>query len=631
MKSFIKRLDLTVERVTLRFFSSWLLLTLLMLHTLPDMKTVGFTSVKFASDINLPMYFLTLISIFLILSVIDYVLKSINSDAWLLLFSMVSIAFTTAAKNNDFYYVALILIPIAVVLAWLVHTEKLKIQGLTGEHGIIDAIFPTNRAKRNANNVLAIIGLIILFLVFVIFVGTIGVLRYRTYSAPNFDFGIFVNMFHNMKTTLLPTVSCERDVIMSHFEVHISPIWYLLLPFYALFPTPETLQIGQAVILASGVFPLYLICRKYSFSRKMSLLVSLIYTFLPAVSSGTFYDIHENCFLTPLLLWLFYFFEAEKPIPMYIFAALTLTVKEDAAVYVAIFALYAFFGRKKRLHGGIMIALSVLYISIAVAILNSAGFGAMTNRYSNYSDGEPGLLPIILTCIKNPSYVFSQLAQQGSGGSVILGKILYILQMLLPLGFIPVITKKISRYILLFPMILINLMTMYPYQYQIGYQYSFGTAAFLTYLFILNVSDMKLDGKRIAVLFCAIASALTFTVSCLPTYNRYNDAWQKDKDKFNTMDQILDTVDPNASVTASTMLLPHLADRSEIYEVHYHKIGTPDCTYTDYVIIDMRYANGATFSEKYMDLGIYEIYRDYDGLIRILALKNFNSSRFDNP
>jgi len=204
--------------------------------------------------------------------------------------------------------------------------------------------------------------IVLIFAFFAYYVGAIGVLRYRTYSAPNFDFGIFVNMFHNMKTTLQPTVSCERDVIMSHFDVHISPVWYLLLPFYAVFPTPETLQIGQAVILAAGVFPLYLICRKYLLSKSMSIGAVLIYACLPALSSGTFYDIHENCFLTPLLLWMFYFFEKDKSIPMYLFALLTLTVKEDAAVYVAIFALYAFFSRKKYLHGGILIVCAIVYI-----------------------------------------------------------------------------------------------------------------------------------------------------------------------------------------------------------------------------------------------------------------------------
>ena len=94
-------------------------------------------------------------------------------------------------------------------------------------------------------------------------IGTVTSLRYLTFSAPNFDFGIFVNMFYNMKETGLPEVSCERDVLMSHFAVHISPIYYLLLPFFAIFPSPLTLQIGQAVIIASGVIPVVFLCQKY--------------------------------------------------------------------------------------------------------------------------------------------------------------------------------------------------------------------------------------------------------------------------------------------------------------------------------------------------------------------------------
>lgn len=623
MKTFIKRFDLSVERITLRLFAAWLTLNYILLNTLADAESVGFTSVKYASDINLTHYFLTVLALFFLLSVLDYVTKSFNSDAFVLLVSMLGIAFSTVGEFENFYYAFFILIPIGAVLAWLIYTNKLSMPKVFFKgKDQLSSLFPSERSKRIAKNVTIVTLIVFIFGFFAYYVGAIGVLRYRTYSAPNFDFGIFVNMFHNMKETLLPTVSCERDVIMSHFDVHISPIWYLLLPFYAVFPTPETLQIGQAVILASGVFPLFLICRKHLLSKSMSIGAVLIYACLPALSSGTFYDIHENCFLTPLLLWMFYCFEKDKPIPMYLFALLTLTVKEDAAVYVAIFALYAFFSRKKYLHGGILIVCSIVYISVAVAMLDKTGYGAMTNRYSNYTDGKDGLLPIILTCIKNPAYIFTQFAVEGDNGQTLASKLLYILQMLVPLGFVPLITKKISRYILLFPFILVNLMPLYPYQYQIGFQYSFGSIAFIIYLFVINVSDMKIEGKRLAVSFCAIASALLFTVSTVPKYELYTEMWNKDQGQYKEMDEILEQIDPNASITASTMLLPHLADRSEIYEVHYHKIGTPDSVYTDYVVIDMRYSNGNSFFDKYMELDKYELYKEYDNLITVLIRKD---------
>ena len=623
MNTFIKRLDLTVERVTLRLFAAWLTLNFILLNTLADANSVGFTSVKYASDINLTHYAFIILGIFLVLSVIDYFAVNFNSDAFALIISMIGIAFETVSKFENYYYAFFILIPIGAVLAWLIYSNKLSVPKIfiNGKEQL-SSLLQSDKSRKIAKNSLICALILLIFGFFAYYVGTIGVLRYRTYSAPNFDFGIFVNMFHNMKETLLPTVSCERDAIMSHFDVHISPVWYLLLPLYALFPTPETLQIGQAVILASGVFPLYLICRKYSLSRPMSIGAIFVYACLPALSSGTFYDIHENCFLTPLLLWMFYFFEKDKPIPMYIFALLTLSVKEDAAIYVAIFALYAFFAKKKRLHGGILIAFSIVYISVAVSILEKTGYGAMTNRYANYTDGKDGLLPIILTCIKNPAYIFTQFAIEGDKGQTLASKLLYILQMLVPLGFIPLITKKISRYILLFPFVLINLMPLYPYQYQIGFQYSFGSIAFLIYLFVINVSDMKIEGKRLAVSFCAISSALLFMVSTVPKFEQYDKAWKESHVQYEKMDEILAQIEPNASVTASTMLLPHIADRSEIYEVHYHKIGTPDSVYTDYVVIDMRYSDGNSFYDKYMALDVYTVYEEYDNLITILIRKD---------
>ena len=133
-------------------------------------------------------------------------------------------------------------------------------------------------------------------------IGAVTCYRHLRFAAPNFDFGLFVNMFHNMKKIGLPLSTAERDVLMSHFAVHLSPIYYLLLPFYMVFPSPLTLQIGQAVVLASDVVPVVLLCKSFKLSGKSTMLVAFIYSLYPAVSVWCFFYIHENCFLAPLLL-----------------------------------------------------------------------------------------------------------------------------------------------------------------------------------------------------------------------------------------------------------------------------------------------------------------------------------------
>jgi hypothetical protein len=75
-----------------------------------------------------------------------------------------------------------------------------------------------------------------------------------------YDMGIFSQMFYYMREYGSVLTTCERDGLLSHFAVHFSPIYYSLLPFYCLFPTPATLLVCQAVLVGSGVIPLVLIC-----------------------------------------------------------------------------------------------------------------------------------------------------------------------------------------------------------------------------------------------------------------------------------------------------------------------------------------------------------------------------------
>ena len=68
------------------------------------------------------------------------------------------------------------------------------------------------------------------------FTAVMTVLRYRLNYAPAYDFGIFSQMYYYMDKCLSPLTTCERDGLLSHFAVHLSPVFYVLLPFYKLVP-----------------------------------------------------------------------------------------------------------------------------------------------------------------------------------------------------------------------------------------------------------------------------------------------------------------------------------------------------------------------------------------------------------
>lgn len=447
----------------------------------------------------------------------------------------------------------------------------------------------------------------------VFFVGASGAvtcLRYANYRAPNFDFGLFCQMFHYMDETLLPLTTCERNGLLSHFAVHLSPIWYLLLPVYHLFPSPYTLQLAQAVVLACGLIPLLFLCRKRSLSPKAAAALCALYALYPALSTGGFYDIHENCFLPPLLLTLFACYEYRRYPLMFASALAVMLVKEDAAVYVIFFALFLCFSEKDRRHALSLGAFALLYFALALVWLQAAGEGAMFGRYDNLTGGD-GLLSLPGTLLRSPGFFLTQLFHTSSGDS---GKRLYLFQLLVPLAGLPLMTRKPSRLLLLAPLLL-NLLTLYPYQYDIGFQYSFGVTAFLFYAAVLHTADLPSRRRPAVLLSAGVACLLLFQTAVLPTLqNQLLYAWEH-KEENRRLDAALNTVPEGASVTASCMLVAHLAGREVLYELKYHP--TPD---TEYLVLDLRpaYRNESQAEAAVFREAGYETVGYWEGVAEIL-------------
>ena len=470
----------------------------------------------------------------------------------------------------------------------------------------------------------SIIGISLIAFIFTFTLAFFGVLRYETYASPNFDFGIFCQMFHNMSETLVPNTTCERDYLLSHFAVHFSPICYLLLPVYWLFPYPNTLQIAQAIILMSGVIPVVLIAKDRGFSNKSAGVMAFLYCCFPAISLGCNYDFHENCFLLPLLLWTFYFGERERYIPLFIFAFLALLVKEDVFIYVIIYGIFLIVSRKKYQTGTLLCASALVYFMVSYTILTKSGLGIMSDsRFGNLIYGDGGLVGVVKTLITNPGYAISQLFIDSNGESIT--KLTYIVKLLMPLAFLPLITKKMSRYILIAPMLL-NLLSAWPYQCDLGFQYHFGITAFLIYASIINAAELRSEPKRYLFVIACVCSFILYIglVFGSQTYLVKNQTMFKDT--YDKMDEVLcEYIPDDASVACTTFIVPHLASREEIYETYYHKENGKAKTDVDFVVFLMsgNYEQQSTKeSRDYLWAGYTQVYKDE--MIWILKSPDYN-------
>ncbi len=442
------------------------------------------------------------------------------------------------------------------------------------------------------------------------FVCIIMALRVLIYNSPNFDFGIFCNIFYNLKEHFQPLSTCERDGLLSHFAVHFSPVLYLLLPVYYILPYPMTLEIGQVLILLSGAVPLMLLMKKYGLDGVTKMFLTIAYFAFPAINYGNMYDFHENCFILPFLLWMFYFYEKGKNIPFFIFAFLTFTVKEEAFAYVFIFAVYLLLAKKEIKKSVVLMILSAAYFAFAVYYISHFGEGIMSGRFSNFKLSDEGLASVVINIFKSPILAVNELFR---GISTESGKLLYVIQMLVPLSLLPFMSKKFSRLILLCPM-LINLLSDYYYQCDLGKQYSFGITAFLFYAAVINLSE-KEKAKRNYLSFTSALVSLVMMVSLMyPRFINYAIAYGSNKDDYDRITEILEEIPEDASVTASTFFVPKLSQREVIYEQYYHSEID-----TDYLVLDLRNTTAVKIAEieqPYIDAG-YKLVAEESNLIKV--------------
>ena len=78
-------------------------------------------------------------------------------------------------------------------------------------------------------------------------------------------------------------------------------------------------------------------------------------------------------------------------------------------------------------------------------------------------------------------------------------------------------------------------------------------------------------------------AAMMFFMLIVPGFTNKTNDYFSEREKFEEMEEVLDAIPRDASVAASTFLIPHLADRTHIYEVYYTQQ-----TEFDYVVLDMR-------------------------------------------
>ena len=449
-------------------------------------------------------------------------------------------------------------------------------------------------------------------------------LRYAT--SPSTSTALYIQLMESLRSGFSFDTTLEFGESVSHLAAHISPIFLVYLPFYAVIPSPVTLMVLQTAAVCSAVIPLWMIARRKGLSPALSLLVCALLCTFPAVWCGAAGSFHEYALLLPLLLWLLWALETNRKILPWVFASLILCVRETCAIHLFAVGLYHLITNRKacetdvslqdrRAKGLWLMGLSFIYFTVAMILLTYVGKGTLITRFENVTGiYATDFGTLIRELIFNPAIALYEMLTEA--------KLHYLLCLLLPLGLLPLFSRKKAGLVFLLPLLLLNLLSDFPYHYNSDYPYSFGVAALGLYLTVEALATLSALPERAHLVKRLATAAVCCTLIIgglrVAEYTPFLNDAQSGKDEAKTITRVLKTVEDTASVSASGHLLASLAARDEIYTLSRN-------VETDYVVLDLRegweIASEKSYTvEHYEKLG-YTVVEKADGACVVLKKK----------
>ncbi|WP_414620166.1 DUF2079 domain-containing protein [Calothrix sp. CCY 0018] len=436
--------------------------------------------------------------------------------------------------------------------------------------------------------------------------------RYFSFYA-SFDQGIFNQVFWNnihgrfFQSSLSSSLSTnvvhasEVPTVFYHrLGQHFTPALLLWAPIYALFPNAATLAVLLVTLITAGGLMLYVLARQY-LEPPLAVAIASSYYAANAVIGPTLCNFHDisqiPLFIFTLLLamekrwwWLFW-----------LMAGLIVLVREDAGVSLFGVGVYMVLSKRFPRNGLAVCTFSFGYMLLLTNLImplfsDDISKRFMLERFGQYVDAEEATtLDVIWGIVSNPVRLLVELV------TPVDRTIRYLLGQLLPFAFIPAIAPA-SWSIAGFPLLKL-LLGKGDSVLAITIRYALSVVPGLCYGAILwwakHPKTFNPSFRRFWI-FC-ISLSLIFSFTSNPNRTFYFaipdsvDPWVHVSlpTQWNHVNKgirpLLAQIPPDAGVSATTYLVPHLSNRRQILRLPMLELRNDNqkVVKMDYAIADL--------------------------------------------
>lgn len=418
-----------------------------------------------------------------------------------------------------------------------------------------------------------LLGALLLALVAAASLALASTFRHDHFGSNAYDLGIFdQTIWGYSRLELLPnTVLRLPNALGDHFH----PILMALAPLYWIWDDARVLLVAQAALLAAASIPLFLWGRRV-LGVAPALAFQAAYLGFWAVLGGNIFDFHELAVAAPIVSVALYALLTEQTRLLLAMTALGLLTREDLALTFAGIGVYVLVVQRRYRLGGALVTVSVAwFVTMFKWVIPAlAGRSYAHWSYSGLGSG-PGsaIVQLIADPLDSVKIFFTPRDKQ-----------IALVNLFVPWLGLPLLSPLL---IVMLPTLGARFFSDKPSHWAPqGFHYSLVLAPMLAFAAVDTAARVRrlVQGRQRAL----ISGALAASVLLAGLYFSFGRLRPLDELRRYTSDaqiaairSCLETIPADASVAATSALVPHLSHRREIYVLDRRPLPA-----TDYYALD---------------------------------------------
>lgn len=416
-------------------------------------------------------------------------------------------------------------------------------------------------------------------IIYALFILIVTYSRYANFISESVDVTYYHSAIWQMSEFRVPYI---WDLKVPVWSQHFEPVLFFIVPIYWLVKSAGLIMLIQALVIISGMIPLYMISKRLLGSRLIGLAIVFAYMSFGGLQYGIEYGFHPIMFFPTFFFWTYYFYIKRNIKFYFLFVLLTLFIKEEVAFIMFFWSIYLLIAKKEKIFSlgtmGLAIFWYFLCFKLIIPHFNHGEYG----YWGQYEQtGGKGLSGIIGTLFLKPQVFFSNLVTPSFKIDTIFLSFgtFSFLTFLYPISLLMVI-----------PSLMIKLLSS-DITGVSGTHYSAALTGVITVATIESVLFLskKPFVRRITSHWNIFLGVLIFyvaffanTINGYHAYSIYDIFDQKgpSDENLQVLEQVLNKIPQDATVATQYQIVPH------IYKINKVWIGPSKNEKADIVIID---------------------------------------------